>query len=78
VKMVFVKEESEEDMSEPEPWRIKHEEQEGRWSHMPIYTVLFFGCTNMFPSRIHGLSKHFFHRTFSVFSSSNVYVTYTI
>ncbi|KAG1957433.1 GTPase IMAP family member 8-like [Pimephales promelas] len=27
--MVFVKEESEEDMSEPEPWRIKHEEQEG-------------------------------------------------
>jgi len=29
VKMVFVKEESEEDMSEPEPWRIKHEEQEG-------------------------------------------------
>jgi len=25
--MVFVKEESEEDMSEPEPWRIKHEEQ---------------------------------------------------
>jgi len=29
VKMVFVKGESEEDMSEPEPWRIKHEEQEG-------------------------------------------------
>ncbi|XP_067220330.1 uncharacterized protein [Chanodichthys erythropterus] len=27
--MVFVKEESEEDMSEPEPWRIKHEEQGG-------------------------------------------------
>jgi len=26
VKMVFVKEE---DMSEPEPWRIKHEEQGG-------------------------------------------------
>jgi len=50
VKMVFVKEESEEDMSEPEPWRIKHEEQGGRWSHMPIYKVLFLGCTNVFPS----------------------------
>ncbi|XP_048015826.1 uncharacterized protein LOC125248174 isoform X2 [Megalobrama amblycephala] len=29
VKMVFVKEESEEDMNEPESWRIKHEEQGG-------------------------------------------------
>ncbi|KAL0199120.1 hypothetical protein M9458_007660, partial [Cirrhinus mrigala] len=28
VKMVFVKEESEEDMNEPEPWRIKQEEPE--------------------------------------------------
>ncbi len=28
VKMVFVKEESEENMSEPETWRIKHEEPE--------------------------------------------------
>ncbi len=28
VKMVFVKEEREEDMSEPETWRIKHEEPE--------------------------------------------------
>ncbi|XP_048066083.1 gastrula zinc finger protein XlCGF48.2-like isoform X2 [Megalobrama amblycephala] len=27
--MAFVKEESEEDMSKPEPWRIKHEEQGG-------------------------------------------------
>ncbi len=28
VKMVFVKEEREEDISEPETWRIKHEELE--------------------------------------------------
>jgi len=28
VKMVFVKEESEENTSEPETWRIKHEEPE--------------------------------------------------
>ncbi len=28
VKMVFVKEESEENMIKPEPWRIKHEEPE--------------------------------------------------
>ncbi len=28
MKMVFVKEESEENMSEPETWRIKHEEPE--------------------------------------------------
>ncbi len=28
VKMLFVKEESEENMSEPKPWRIKHEEPE--------------------------------------------------
>jgi len=42
VKMVFVKEESEEDMSEqedmsePEPWRIKHEEQ-GGWCLLFIH-----------------------------------------
>jgi len=40
--MVFVKEESEEDMSEPETWRIKHEEQEGWWFFNHLYRTLKF------------------------------------
>jgi len=47
VKMAFVKEESDEDINDPEPWRIKHEEHGGwLWRYFWCKTAEFLVVEN--------------------------------